>query len=79
MTDEDRTANKLKGHNCLIKFRDGEELTLHIPDLDNNGDDIQWFADAEQFINGCGRDVVEYFPARGLAITQDSVKYIRKI
>jgi hypothetical protein len=34
LTHEDKVVAKLKGHNCLIKFMDGEELTLRVKEID---------------------------------------------
>jgi len=81
MTDEDLVAAKLKGYACLVKFKDGEELLIKVSDvLTGNDDEVsQWFMDAEKFINGCTEDVVEYFPVPGLAMTKDSIKYIKRI
>lgn len=80
MKDEDLTAAKLKGYNCLIKFKDGEELLIKVDQVGpGDEDEIQWFYDAEKFLNGYDEDVVEYFPSTGIAITRDSIKYIRKI
>lgn len=78
MTDEDATAAKLKGYNCLVKFKDGEELFLKVDDLDNNDEDemSDWFIDVEQFLNGTGGEV---FPIVGMALSRDAIKYIRKI
>lgn len=75
---EDITAAKLKGHNCMIKFKDGETLFLTVPRLDNSETANTWFVDAEVFINGADPDE-HAFPASGVAISQDSVKYIIKI
>jgi hypothetical protein len=79
MTDEDRTAARLKGENCLIKFKDGEELLIHVADLDHDDDTCsEWFMDMEKFINGV-TDAVEYCPLPGFAMTSGSIKYVRKI
>ena len=74
MTDEDHTAAKLKGFNCLIKFKDGEELLLYVDDLifDEPGN---WFSRVEDFLNG--RE--EIFPHPSIAISHDTVKYIKQI
>ncbi len=79
MTDEDHTAERLKGNNCLIKFRDGEELMLYISELDADDSDAaaEWLLDVEKFINGNAE--VEYFPGPGLALSRNSVKYVRRI
>jgi len=81
MIDEDLTAAKLKGYNCLVKFKDGEVLLLKSGTLESGDEaDIEdWFRDVEKFINGCGEDVVEYFPIGGISITRDTIKYVRKI
>ena len=81
MTDEDIVLAKLKGYTCIIKFKDGEELLIKVPEVANGNidDEVQWFEDVEKFINGCDNGVVEYFPLPNMAMTQDSIKYIRKI
>lgn len=79
MTDEDLVAAKLKGYISLVKFKDGEELLLREPTYNDEDEIIQWYMDAEKFINGCDEDTVEYFPSFGFAVTRDSIKYIRKI
>ena len=76
MTDEDRTAQKLKGYNCFIKFTDGEELCLYIEDLDNEGFESEWFSDLEQFINGSTDGITRI---SGLAINRKFIKYVKKI
>jgi len=82
MTNEDLVAAKLKGYTCLIKFKDGEELLIKVTDVaspttpDHESD---WFQDAEKFINGCDEGTIEYFPVPGMAVTRDSIKYIKKI
>jgi len=75
---EDRTAAKLKGHNCLIKFIDGEELTFKVEELDSRDpiDAEFWFKDVEKFINGCDEGTVEYFPLVDLAVRKDMIKYV---
>ncbi len=78
MTDEDMTAAKLKGYNCLVKFKDGEELLLKISELDGSSDDISdWFSDAEKYLNSS--DEVEYFPVYNVAVASGVIKYIKKI
>ena len=53
MTDEDRTAAKLKGFNCLIKFKDGEELLVKVDSLNGTEEEAsEWLMDIEKFING---------------------------
>ncbi len=77
--DEDLTAARLKGHNCLIKFRDGEEMTLYVRQLASaNEEEVsEWFYDVEKFINGATD--VEYFPVAGIAMSRDAIKYVKKI
>lgn len=75
MTEEDRTSAKLKGYNCLVKFKDGEALLLKVPDLNNEEDTSCWFTDVEQFLNGT-QDV---FPAGSIALVRDTIKYIKQI
>lgn len=74
MTDEDHTAAKLKGFNCLIKFTDGEELFIIVEDLDVN-DPGDWFSKAEDYLN----NKEELFPHSGIALSRDTVKYIKQI
>ena len=76
MTPEDRTAEKLKGNNCLIKFKDGEELMLSIPEVNGTHDDAsEWFMDAEAFMHGNN----EHFPFASISVSRDTIKYIIKI
>jgi len=78
MTDEDMTAAKLKGLNCLIKFKDGEELLIHVKELDQDEYTVaEWFADMEKFING--DESSKYCPLAEFSMTRDSIKYVRKI
>lgn len=79
MTDEDLVAAKLKGYTCLIKFKDGEELLIKADLGDDDDDELQWFQDVEKFINGCDEEIVEYFPGGAIALSRQSVKYIKKI
>lgn len=72
ITDEDRTAYRLKGYNCLIKFIDGEELLLKV---DGSEDEItDWFEDANRFLNGDIEGILS-----NLAINRTTVKYIKTI
>lgn len=80
MTDEDIVAAKLKGYNCLLKFKDGEELLLKVDDIVNSAErEMTLFEDVERFINGSDEYHIEYFPLNGVSITRDSIKYVRKI
>ncbi len=88
MTDEDLTAAKLKGHNCFIKFKDGEELFLTIEDISEDVDDANEFlVTIEKFINRTDDDddLVDnrytqgVFPVGNIAVSRDSVKYVRII
>lgn len=81
MTGEDKTAAKLQGYNCLVKFRDGEELLLIIPHIDGGDEEetSDWFKTAEDFINGDNTETTEYFPLHSIAVSRDSIKYILKI
>ncbi len=75
---EDYTAAKLKGHNCVIKFLDGEILFLRVNEIANGpeGDDsLEWFADVENFLNGTNQN----FPLAGISIARTSVKYVKHI
>lgn len=76
MTEEDRTASKLKGYNCLVKFKDGEELLLDIPEFIDQDATSEWFVEVEKFING-GEGT--YFPVAGIAISHGAIKYVIKI
>ncbi len=79
MTDEDKTVAKLQGKNCLIKFNDGEELILCVPDLDC-GDNAasEWLMDMEKFINSNDNDK-DYCPLSDFSMTRGSIKYVMKI
>lgn len=78
MTDEDRTAAKLRGFNCLVKFRDGEELLLKIDSLDASDEEAaSWLMDIENYING--RDLIDYCPIPGLAVAHNTIKYARQL
>jgi len=76
MTDEEKTVSKLKGENCLIKFKDGEELVLRV-DFGDEDTEGQWFIDMELFINGIAD--IEFCQIPGIAVTRDSIKYVKKI
>jgi hypothetical protein len=77
MTDEDRTASKLKGYNCLIKFKDGEELLVKVSEFEGTDDDIsEWFSDVERFING---EKDTFFPLSGFAVEHGCIKYVKKL
>lgn len=78
MTDEDRIAERLKGNNCLIKFKDGEELLLHIPQLLGDDEEIaNWFIQVEEYLNNHGKE--NFFPVAGFAMAGNVIKYVRKI
>jgi hypothetical protein len=79
MTSEDKLAAKLKGYNCLIKFRDGEELLINVPEVDDGDDGSQWFLDVEKFINKIDVEMFDYFPMTGIAMSRDSIKYVMKL
>ena len=74
MLDEDKTAAKLRGYNCIIKFKDGEELLIKIPELNNENEVAGWFSDAEEFINNPTAN--EFFQMPNIALKSDTVKYI---
>ena len=78
MTDEDKTAAKLKGYACLLKFKDGEEMLLKVHDvLDGNEEESsEWFEEAENFINNTEQGIHRYFPLHGVAISRESIKYV---
>jgi len=76
MTSEDHVVEKLKGKNCLIKFKDGEELFVHVPELDEDGDAVSdWLVEVEDFING--NQPSQYFPLAGISFSRDSIKYVK--
>ena len=78
MTDEDLLAAKLKGYSCLVKFNDGEELFIKVPEvLISEDESVNWFEIAESYINGS--EEVEYFPVAGFAMSRNAIKYIKKI
>jgi hypothetical protein len=80
MTDEDRTAAKLRGYSCIVKFRDGEELLLKVDEVDKGGDtSVDWFMEAERFINRKDDNPFEFFPTAEIALAHNSVKYIIKL
>lgn len=80
MTEEDITAAKLRGYNCLIKFKDGEVLYLTIDKLKGDEDQVsEWLLEVERYINANHHHPFEYFPAEGVAMTRDTIKYIRAI
>jgi hypothetical protein len=80
MTDEDKTAAKLKGYSCIVKFRDGEELLLKVDEIDKGGaTSVDWFMEAERFINRRDDSTVEFFPTADIALANNSVKYIIKL
>lgn len=75
MIQEDLTAAKLRGHNCLIKFKDNEELTLYVESLEKDGG-VYVLTAMEQFINA---GETKLFPVDNIALCHDTVKYILKI
>jgi hypothetical protein len=77
VTDEDRTALKLKGFNAYIKFIDGELLYLKVPDIEDEDDRSAWFDDMEQIINGIIKS--EYKTVGDMAINRSLIKYISLI
>lgn len=80
MTDEDRLAAKLKGYNCLLKFKDNEELFLKSRLISHSDEDERlWFEVVEDFINGNNNRNGEYFPIVGISVARDCIKYIMKI
>ncbi len=76
MTSEDTVAAKLKGNNCVIKFKDGEELPIYVPSIISEDDSAEWFADVEQYLNG---EDGYFFPLSGFAIVRDTVKYVKRL
>lgn len=79
MTSEDTLAAKLKGYNCIIKFKDGEDLLVKVPDIDDADAGSQWFLDVEKFINKVDEEIIDYFPLAGISISRDSIKYVMKL
>jgi hypothetical protein len=81
MTDEDLVAAKLKGYNCLIKFKDGEELFIKSADVTDGTTDseLEWFQDVEKYINEQDKEDLPYFPLQGIAVARNSIKYVKKI
>ncbi len=77
MTDEDRTAARLKGFNVVIKFVDGEELFVDIPFLDTDDEKEEWITQIERFLNVTNSPTGTDIP--GIAINRQIVKYIRII
>lgn len=77
MTEEDRTAARLKGYNCLIKFKDGEELLLSIDDIDDEELSYEWFLQMDRFINS--PPTGDYIPIAELSIAKDTIKYVKKL
>lgn len=78
MTDEDRIAAKLKGYNCLVKFKDGEELLLKVTSLNGDDeDDAYWFESSEKILNDIYKDDV--FDIPGFAVSKSTIKYFLKI
>lgn len=77
MTDEDIVAAKLKGHNGLIKFKDGETIFMTVYDIDTAEEANEMFTDTERFINN--EDGAEWCPLPNIAIARDTIKYVKKI
>jgi len=77
MTDEDFTAARLKGYNCLVKFKDGEELLLKIASFTDDEEEACWFASSEKILNDIFKEDV--FDIPGLAVSKNTIKYIIKI
>jgi hypothetical protein len=76
MSLEDRTAAKLKGMNCLIKFLDGEEVCTHIADLDDDDFEAECLYEIEKFLNDKECIVCSI---GGIALSKAHVKYIRRL
>lgn len=74
--NEDCTAAKLAGYNCLIKFKDSKSLFLKGP-FRSEDDESDWHEMAEQFING--PEYGETFPYGTIALDRSAVKYIIKL
>lgn len=72
---QDRSAAKLKGHNCVVKFKDGEELYFTIDDFKDADSTMYWLQDVENLINGSS-DKIEWFPIPTIAVSTNSIKYV---
>lgn len=81
MQDIDITAEKLKGNNCFVKFKDGEILFLKITGIDNDDDYLaDWLMQVEDFINGRGDSFdTKNFPGGEVALSAKEIKYVRVI
>jgi hypothetical protein len=75
LTDEDLTAAKLKGYNCIVKFHDGEEMLIKSEKM-NDEDPSDWFCEVEDYINGKDDS---YFPDPGIAIDRKAIKYVKQL
>lgn len=76
-SEDDRTAAKLKGFNCYIKFIDGEVVYLNVSEMNDDEKSVQWLGDMEDRLNE--REFKSYFPTKTIAINRAHVKYVRKI
>lgn len=74
MTEEDRVAEKLKGKNCLVKFRDGEEMYLELDPTEGLDSEDEWFIAIDHFLNADGE-----LPILSVGLSRDAIKYIIKI
>jgi hypothetical protein len=75
---EDQTAAKLRGCNCMLKFKDGEVLYLKIDALDSDREDSdEWLSEAEDFINNTGHG--SNFQSSKIAVCREEIKYIIRI
>lgn len=78
ITEEDRVVAKLRGKNCLMKFKDGEELLLEIPELNGDVDEeTEWFENVEGYLSS--KDETAMFPSKIVAVARDSIKYVIKL
>lgn len=83
MTEEDHTAHRLSGKNCMVKLIDGEELFFHVPELEDEDNEIYWMQDVERFMNfynpPSSDPNAEFLPIGGIVIKRELIKYVRKI
>jgi hypothetical protein len=75
MTNENHTAERLKGNNLLIKFRDSEELFICYDYLKVENE-AEIFDSLDRFLNNRETDI-SLIP--GIAISRETIKYIKKI
>jgi len=77
MTEEDRTAAKLKGYNTYIKFTDGEVIYIKVSNWNDEDSRAEFFEDVEKFLNSNDSD--DIFPVSELALRKEHIKYVTSI